>query len=173
MVFQRRQDGSEDFYRNWSEYEKGFGDLEGEFWLGNDNLHRLTSNYWQELRIDLGDFNNKKAFAKYAKFMIGSNSTKYVLMVEGYSGDAGDSLTYHTGQQFSTKDKDNDRRSYSSSCSSARNGAWWYENCGYSNLNGLYTNKQSSNIQNVHWYHWKTYYPLKFTEMKFRGYDRN
>ena len=172
MVFQRRQDGSEDFYRNWSEYEKGFGNLEGEFWLGNDNLHRLTSNYWQELRIDLGDFNNKKAFAKYAKFMIGSNNTKYVLMVEGYSGDAGDSLTRNNGQQFSTKGKDNDRRS-GSLCSSARMGGWWYNDCGYSNLNGLYTNKLSSNYKNVHWYHWKSLGPLKFTEMKFRGYDRN
>lgn len=33
-VVQRRQDGSEDFYRNWSDYEFGFGSPESEVWLG-------------------------------------------------------------------------------------------------------------------------------------------
>lgn len=174
LVFQRRQDGLEDFYRSWSEYETGFGDLEGEFWLGNDNLHRLTFGNRQELRIDLGDFDNKKAFAKYAKFMIGSKSTKYVLMAEGYTGDAGDSLSYSNGQQFSTKDRDNDKRS-SSSCSQEYKGGWWYYSCTSSNLNGLYsTDKQSRDVKNVCWWDWKHgRYPLKFTEMKFRLHDRN
>jgi hypothetical protein len=33
-VIQRRIDGQTDFYRGWSEYEVGFGDLTKEFWLG-------------------------------------------------------------------------------------------------------------------------------------------
>lgn len=33
-MFQKRQDGSEDFYRTWTEYKNGFGKLRSEFWLG-------------------------------------------------------------------------------------------------------------------------------------------
>ena len=39
-----RFDGSLDFYRNWIEYRNGFGEIgRGEFWLGNEKVHRLTN----------------------------------------------------------------------------------------------------------------------------------
>ena len=41
-LFQRRQDGSEDFYRGWDDYVREFGNLTGEFWLGLEKIHRLT-----------------------------------------------------------------------------------------------------------------------------------
>ena len=82
-VFQRRQDGSVDFYLDWEKYKNGFGDLHGEFWLGNDNLHRLlTVKSRYELRIDIGDFDNDKAYAKYNRFMVGPESDNYRLTAE-------------------------------------------------------------------------------------------
>ncbi|CAH3133383.1 unnamed protein product [Pocillopora meandrina] len=55
-VFQKRLDGSVDFYRYWNDYKRGFGDLCGEFWLGLDKIHRLTSDNNNTLRVDLEDF---------------------------------------------------------------------------------------------------------------------
>ena len=63
-VFQRRLNGSVDFYRDWSSYKNGFGDLHGEFWLGNDNLHRLTAAGSVSLRVDLEDFEGNITYAE-------------------------------------------------------------------------------------------------------------
>ena len=37
-VFQKRSSGDVDFNRNWAEYKQGFGDLDGDFWLGELSL---------------------------------------------------------------------------------------------------------------------------------------
>ena len=165
-VFQRRQDGSEDFYRGWTDYETGFGDLNGEFWLGLDKIHRVTgTGQSNTLRIDLGDFEGNQRYAKYTSFGVSDSSTNYRLTVAGYGGDATDSLTYHNGKMFSTKDRDNDADR--SNCAQSWNGAWWYNDCHYSNLNGLYSSTTYG--QGINWQTWKGYsYSLKFTEMKVR-----
>ena len=51
-VIQRRVDGSLDFNRPWSDYEKGFGDLDGEFWYGLTSMNCLTQTGKWELRVD-------------------------------------------------------------------------------------------------------------------------
>ncbi|XP_071162440.1 ryncolin-1-like [Mytilus edulis] len=164
--FQRRQDGKVDFYRGWSEYVKGFGDVNTEFWLGNDNLHDLTSQGSYELRVDLEDFNGDKAYAKYSTFNIGDQSTNYILTVNGYSGTAGDALKFHDKQAFSTKDKDND--SYDSgNCAEIWKGAWWYSSCHHSNLNGLYVGNKQDN-KGMRWMQWQKSLSMKTTSMMIR-----
>ena len=164
-VFQRRQDGSIDFYREWNDYRRGFGNIGVEFWLGLDYLHWLLSLSENELRVDLGDGKGSRSYAKYSTFNVGDESTEYVLSVSGYSGNAGDSLpiNYHNGKKFTTKDQDNDLDT--SNCAITWHGAWWYDNCHYSNLNGGYYRTGGDGIW---WNSWKTE-PLKFSEMKFRS----
>ena len=169
-VFQRRVDDSVDFYRNWADYEEGFGDLKGNYWLGLANIHRLTPTDDSTLRIELGDFEGNKRFAKYNQFQILDADSKYALIVQGYSGDADDSLTYHNTMKFSTKDSDSDLHS-TSNCATEFKGAWWFNRCLYSDLNGQYYTS-SANVpiwHGVHWYHWKgNKHSLKFSEMKLR-----
>ena len=86
-IFQRRVDGSEDFYRNWTDYKSGFGNLSGEFWLGLDKIHRLTVSGQNVLRVDLESFENEKAYAFYESFYVGNESEAYLLNVGNYSGN--------------------------------------------------------------------------------------
>ena len=112
-VFQRRMDGSVDFYRYWSDYQQGFGNLSGEFWLGLDKIHRLTTT-GAELRVDMRDFEGNSAYAQYTSFSVGNSSSKYILTVSGYSGTAGDNLAYQNGNPFSTRDNKKRKRRRSS-----------------------------------------------------------
>ena len=85
-VFQKRLNGSVDFYRYWNDYKCGFGDLNGEFWLGLDKIHRLTSDDKNVLRIDLGDFEGNNSYAEYDLFGVESEKDKYKLILGSYSG---------------------------------------------------------------------------------------
>ncbi|XP_061674834.1 tenascin-like [Syngnathoides biaculeatus] len=163
-VFQRRMSGKTDFYKTWSEYRAGFGNLSEEFWLGNELLHNLTSIGPVSLRVDLQS-GNETAYAHYANFSIDSEENHFALVVSGYTGTAGDSMRYHNERPFSTRDKDPD--SLGIHCSRAYMGGWWYKNCYKANLNGLYGT--NTNNQGVVWIDWKgkdSSIPL--TEMKFR-----
>ena len=163
-VFQRRQNGSVDFYRGWNNYKAGFGQLTAEFWLGNDKIHRLTASRPSSLRVELEDWNGVRTYAKYGKFNIGDEQAQYRLEVGSYSGTAGNSLAYHNNMAFSTKDRDNDRHS-STNCAVRSTGAWWYHSCYYSNLNGKYLGDKSHH-RGATWYHFRGSLSLKFTEMK-------
>ena len=166
-VFQRREDGSVDFYRGWTDYKAGFGQLTAEFWLGNDKIHRLTASRPSSLRVELEDWKGVKVYAKYGKFNIGDEQAQYRLEVSSYSGTAGDSLGLHNNMAFSTKDRDNDRWSSSNNCAVSFTGAWWYEKCQHSNLNGQFLGDKSDNRGAV-WHRFRGLLSLKLTEMKLR-----
>ena len=168
-VFQRRFDGSINFYHGWDDYQYGFGNLQtdGEFWLGLDKLHQMTQSGNWVLRVDLEDFNNATAYALYESFQIGDVASNYTLSFGSYSGTAGDSLSWCNNMQFSTHDRDND--AWDRNCADYRQAAWWYRHCGYSNLNGRYLGPSGNSRTGMVWYHWKnSWQSLKKSEMKIR-----
>ena len=173
-VLMRRQDGSVDFYLNWTDYKNGFGNLEGEHWLGLENMYLLThqSSDPPQLRVDLADWEGNTAFAKYDQFSVGDEASNYTLSVSGYqsASTAGNSFRSHTGQRFSTPDRDNDISG--THCAVLNHGPWWHWNCFYSLLTGkYYTSGGPWNTvpRGITWYHWKmSYYSLRVAEMKIR-----
>ncbi|XP_077412009.1 tenascin-R isoform X2 [Vanacampus margaritifer] len=167
IVFQRRQNGLTDFSRKWSDYRVGFGNLEDEFWLGLDNIQRVSAQGRYELRIDMKD-GQESVYANYDKFSLGDARNLYKLRIGEYNGTAGDSLSYHQGRPFSTKDRDNDIAV--TNCALSYKGAWWYKNCHRANLNGKYG--ESRHSQGINWYHWKGHeFSIPFVEMKMRPFN--
>ncbi|XP_070614497.1 ficolin-2-like [Erythrolamprus reginae] len=170
IVFQRRSDGSVDFFRNWADYKKGFGSELTEFWLGNDHLHLLTSLGYNELRIDFVDFDNAHSFAKYGSFQVGGEAKEYCLTVGNFiDGSADDSLFIHNNMSFSTRDKQQDPQKLN--CAERYKGGWWYNDCHFANLNGKYW--QGDHDSYADGINWKTgrgfHYSYKQVEMKFRS----
>nr|XP_033800009.1 fibrinogen-like protein 1 isoform X2 [Geotrypetes seraphini] len=182
-VIQRRSDGSQNFSRVWADYKQGFGDFNsanGEYWLGNENLHYLTTQRSYILRIDLADFKGNCRYAQYKSFTVGDEKSSYLMNCGEYSGTAGDSLSggfhpeetwwaSHKGMKFSTFDKDNDN--YEGNCAEEDKAGWWFNRCHAANLNGLYYKGPYTAMTDngVVWYTWHGWwYSLKSVVMKIR-----
>ena len=90
QTFQRRVDGTVDFYRNWTSYKEGFGSPDHEFWLGNEKLYYLSNQKRYTIRIDLVNRYGSPYYAKFDFFRINDETDKYRLSEVGtYSGTAG------------------------------------------------------------------------------------
>ncbi|CAH1799097.1 unnamed protein product, partial [Owenia fusiformis] len=181
MSIARRFDGSVDFYRNWSDYQHGFGDPSGEYFIGLDNLAAVTGHSRYRLRIELTSWGNEShpgetKYAEYERFSVGNEADNYRLRVESYSGTAGDSLSYRDNMLFTTYDRENDLHR-KLNCAEAMKGAWWYMWCAMSNLFGPYIqggNCTSLSGECIIWYHWPEklgspdnhYYSFKAVDMK-------
>jgi hypothetical protein len=85
-VIQKRIDGSVNFYRDWADYKRGFGNKLGEYWLGLDNIHMMTSQRKYRLRVDMEDFEGNTRYAEYDSFDVADESDNYRLTVGLYSG---------------------------------------------------------------------------------------
>ncbi|XP_055599231.1 angiopoietin-related protein 1-like [Uranotaenia lowii] len=169
-VIQNRFNGSVDFYRGWKNYAEGFGNLQGEFWLGLEKIHQLTSSKRHELAVLLEDFEGTTVVAKYDNFRVADEAEQYKLESLGqYSGTAGDELAQQLGQKFTTFDADNDSLD-PGNCAVYESGAWWYKDCTLSNLNGKYLGQDAQECNKVmYWtgFH-NSCYSLKSSRMMIR-----
>nr|XP_020477834.1 fibrinogen beta chain [Monopterus albus] len=207
VLIQNRLDGSVDFGRRWDEYRRGFGNIAfdggkghcetpGEYWLGNDRISQLTKMYPTEVLIQMQDWTGAKVHAQYRQFTVQSDTSNYMLAVDGYSGTAGNCLldgalqlfgvnrtmTIHTGMMFSTFDRDNDKwvpGDPTKQCSREDGGGWWYNRCHSANPNGryymggAYTRQMAKHgtDDGVVWMNWKgSWYSLKAISMKIRPF---
>ncbi|KAM9305337.1 microfibril-associated glycoprotein 4-like [Gastrophryne carolinensis] len=173
-VFQKRQDGSVDFQQPWRDYVNGFGDADGEYWLGLQNIYRLAVGGDCELRVELEDGAGRRASAEYGNFSLSRHalnpdSDGYRLWVATFrDGGAGDALSAHSGHMFSTYDKDQDGDVQA--CAEYWGGGFWYhsEGCAGAGLNARYT--PGDPMQNAFtWHNWVEYPDtLLRSQMKIR-----
>ncbi|XP_063072882.1 microfibril-associated glycoprotein 4-like isoform X2 [Engraulis encrasicolus] len=176
-VFQRRMDGTVNFYRGWQEYKDGFGEPAGEYWLGLETIHLLNLKKKYELRVDLEDFNGATVSASYDSFSISPDVLNgeedgYTLHISGFrNGGAGDAMALHNGHKFSTFDWDQDAAE--ENCALIRVAAFWFGDCSNTNPNGVYM-WGANDAKSVHWYQWKeNYVSLKSISMKIRPVQTN
>ncbi|XP_030358948.1 angiopoietin-4 [Strigops habroptila] len=169
-VIQLRANGSLSFQRSWREYKQGFGDAAGEYWLGNEAVHLLTSQAPYALRVELRDWEGGQVYAHYGKFQLGSERQLYRLSLQDYSGTAGQqSGLALQGTRFSTRDADNDN--CLCKCAQMLSGGWWFDACGLSNLNGIYYPARHNirKLNGIRWHHFQgPSYSLKGTRMLIR-----
>ena len=156
ITFQRRKDGSVNFNRNWEDYKNGFGDLDGEFWLGNENLHKLTHGRNMEMRIWAQTFGGVNVYTYYNNVSIENEENNYRLNGGVYSSgkrySPDDWIARSANMDFSTFDRDNDI--FDDHCAQLYNSGWWMSACFYINLNGPYqpTEAVSGYAPGIIWY---------------------
>lgn len=172
-MIQRRQDGSVDFDQLWLAYEKGFGSLNGEFWLGLEKIHSIVKDGGYLLQIKLSDWGSDLASIRLP-FQLGGEDTKYSLQIpeagtfSPLESSLGTDAT--SGLPFSTRDQDNDQKN-DINCAKHLSGGWWFNNCGRSNLNGRYfqsppPKQRHQRKQGIFWKTWRgRYYPLRSSVM--------
>lgn len=154
-VIQRRGQYGNDvyyFYRNWTEYAMGFGDPAKEHWIGNNVLHVLTSDPEEmALRIVLTNHTGDTVSVDYERIQVGSEEEFFKLKLGKHLGPPGwDSLSNGNDCGFTTYDQDHDKDA--GNCAVTFRGAWWYEACHRSNLNGLnYNGPHESYADGIEW----------------------
>ena len=137
IVIQRNRINSQlSFYKNWREYEEGFGDLNKDFWAGLELMHTLTQRGQWEMRVDYQKNDKTWSYLHYNQFSVGNASEEYPLTVGRFTRVGTDWFAFHSlnGMKFSTPDNDNDKYS-GGNCAASHNSGWWYNTCHRININ--------------------------------------
>ncbi|XP_066912402.1 ficolin-3-like [Clytia hemisphaerica] len=169
-VFQKRIDGSTNFNQSWNAYKNGFGNLKGDYWLGNKRIHKFTERSENtELVLYGRRFNGIRNYEFYNAFSIGNENTGYLLnsgtFKAGNTHSSQDWLA-HNGKRFGTYDYGQEI-----SCGLRFGGGWWYDLCYKLNFNGVYSNDGSVREAafSLHWRYFSAHTEsLKKTRMAMR-----
>ena len=158
MAFQRRFNGSVDFHTKlWKDYKNGFGNGEGEYWLGNDMLHDITRSGSHDLYVIAKNFNGNIQYKRFRGFTIGSEATKYRFHYESvYTGySTYDLFVKPLNMKFTTPDQDNDVNQ--DNCAVSYPGGWWFNSCHHDYMNGNYSQSETCpRATGLHWFIWQS-----------------
>ncbi|XP_027632146.1 angiopoietin-related protein 4 [Tupaia chinensis] len=170
-VIQRRQDGSVDFNRPWEAYKAGFGDPQGEFWLGLEKMHRITGDRDSQLAVQLQDWEGNAELLQFPVHLGGEDTAYSLRLTAPVASKLGATTVMPTGLSlpFSTWDQDHDLRG-DKNCAKSLSGGWWFGTCSHSNLNGQYfrsvPRQRQQRKKGIFWKTWRgRYYPLQATTM--------
>ena len=154
LVWLRRVDGSVLFNRTWDEYVAGFGDPDGNYWLGLEYLHLLTGTGTKhKLRVEMESWDYPDIeWAEYDDFSVNSATSKYRIQVGGFTGNTSfNAMRQSNGYSFTTINDDNDGSS--GNCANMTGGGgWWYFNCADTKPTGVFARHGSETLEHMHWY---------------------
>ncbi|XP_078085276.1 fibrinogen-like protein 1-like protein [Mustelus asterias] len=132
----------------WSAYKYGFGNIQGDHYIGNEYIHFLTTQKWYKARVIMDDEKRGQSYAEYDIFRLGNGMTHYRLHLGAYKGGAGDALAINENMvdnlPFSSRDEDRDGDV--DNCASKYGGGWWYDSCSTRHPFAMLTQKE-----NIHW----------------------
>ena len=151
IVIQRRNNNSTSFDRTWNEYKRGFGSLTGNFWLGLENVHEITSrkrNAILRIELRLHEDSATIRYAEYRLFIVDNEASQYRLTIGNYDARStlpnsmtptgwGGPTANLNGMAFSTFDMPNTDGT-TKSCAAKCHGGWWFNRCYDAYLNGIY-----------------------------------
>ena len=142
-TIQRRISDSVDFDRDWNDYVNGFGEEDGNYWMGLEEIHQLTTTHDVSLFIDIETFEGEPFTMKLQTFSVSDAESNYAWNYSGFSqsSDRVERNVFpveNNGLMFTTRDRDNDNMESNNCAASTHRGGWWYQNCGWINLNGYY-----------------------------------
>ncbi|XP_053439374.1 angiopoietin-related protein 4 [Nycticebus coucang] len=170
-VIQRRRDGSVDFDRPWEAYKAGFGDPQGEFWLGLEKVHRITGDRSSRLAVQLQDWDGNAESLQFPVHLGGEDTAYSLQLTEPVASKLGATTVTPEGLSlpFSTWDQDHDLHG-DKNCAKTLSGGWWFGTCSHSNLNGQYFHsiprQRQQRKKGIFWKNWRgRYYPLQATTM--------
>ena len=151
----------------------GFGDVNGEYWLGNEFIHQMTSGKSNVLiKIEATDFQNVHRYIKGFSVEIEANKYKvHTGVFEDGNSTLGRNWLYHNDMAFTTKDCDNDQSP--SNCAIEHGGGWWHNYCFKVNPNNHYSPTENvHNGKGMSWYNWFKMYEkaLKTFRMLMKEY---
>ncbi|GCC26331.1 hypothetical protein chiPu_0004747 [Chiloscyllium punctatum] len=135
----------------WTAYKYGFGNIQGDHYIGNQYMYYLTSQKWYKARVVIDEEKNgwtQQSYAEYDIFRLGDESTHYRMQLGAYRGGAGDALATFENMvdnlPFSSRDNDTDGDA--ANCASKYGGGWWFNTCSENSPFAMLTQKE-----NIHW----------------------